>query len=533
MTRLKLMHCVWSQKLPFDACFLQNFACEMNTMNIYTIKQLTSKFRDGSLTPLSHVKNELKKLQKLLSDHPEINPIVEIFPIDDILKQAKESTIRYSNNQTLGEFDGIPYTIKDSILCDIKNKMTEMGSNISHLDDSKEGGLFGIPEQTSPQITMLLESGAIPICITTCPELGHKGLTTSYLRGITRNPHDQTLSTGGSSGGSAALVALNICGNISIGTDGGGSIRIPAGWCGVYGFKPSYNIGCCNHPISPYIGVAGPLSLNIDDIRLYLKKLYQQPNDYAVIPNNIDFSEEYMKSGIGDLKIAVSKNYDGIIDYVDTRIWSEILRVIEYLQEYHNADITFIEPPLRQINDMFEGFDYYKCWKYLWFSFMGILYDEYIQKYPDLKYSVDPGLIEIIERSKNMTMKDLVIANQVRDAVIDIMTQFHKKYDLLISPITPILPLKAMSYLQDMYMMDMNTKKKITWFDCYHSNAIFTCLCNLTYQPAMNVNMGFVKTKYGKAPIGMHIIGRNNKDNVILKLAYCVQQKFKPLVAKL
>lgn len=499
-------------------------------MSCYTIQQLTAKYKDGSLTPLTHIKNELRKLEKLLSEHPEINPIIEIFPIKDILKQAKESTIRYSKKEELGEFDGIPITIKDSILCEIKDKKIEMGSNISHYDF--KGGLFGISEQTSPQITMLLKSGAIPICITTCPELGHKGVTTSYLRGITRNPHDKTLSTGGSSGGSAALVALNICGNISIGTDGGGSIRIPAGWCGVYGFKPSYYISCCNHPISPYIGVAGPLSLNIDDIRLYLKKLYQQSNDYSVTPK-LDFSEKYMKSGIKDLKIAVSKNYDGIIDYVDNKIWNEILRVIEYLKVYHNGNITFIEPPLKQINELFEGFDYYKCWKYLWISFMGILYDEYIQKYPDLKYSVDPGLIDIIERSKKMTMKDLVIANQVRDAVIDIMTKFHKQYDLLITPIIAILPLKAMSYLEDMYMINMNTNNKIKWLDCYHNNAVFTCLCNLTYQPAMNINIGFIKTKYGKAPIGMQIIGKNNNDNVILKLAYCVQQEFKPLVAKL
>ena len=499
----------------------------------YTIKELTDKYKDGSLTPTQHIKGELKKIQKLVSQRSEINAIVEIMPLNDILKQAAESTKRYANNSCLGPFDGVPITVKDSILCEIKGKKMEMGSNVSHLDD--KGGLFGIAEETSPQIAMLSKQGAIILCITTCPELGHKGLTTSYLRGITRNAHDPTLSTGGSSGGSGATISLGI-GSISIGTDGGGSVRIPSAWCGIFGFKPSYSMGCCYHPMYPYIGVAGPMSLNIDDIRLYLDLLYndnKSKNDHYVIPNNLDFSENFMKKGIKNLNIAISKNYDGVVNYVDNKIWTQILSVVDYLKKYHDANITFIEPPLNRIKEQFEGYDYYKCWLDLWVSFMGPLYSEYIEQYPDLKYSVDPGILDLIERSKKMTMKDLIICNQVRDVVIEIMTNFHKKYDLLITPTTAILPLKVKSYLDDLLMNDKITNDKINWFDCYHNNVMFTSLCNLTFQPAMSINIGNVTTKYGKAPIGMQIIGRNNEDNLILRLAYCVQQQYKSLIAKL
>ena len=288
----------------------------------YSIQQLTDKFRDGSYTPLDNIQNELKKMELILSSN--INPFTKLMSRDLILKQAKESTLRYKNKCTLGPFDGIAVTVKDSILCEFIGTKTEMGSKLSNLD--KNGGVFGIANQTSQQITMLIESGAIILCITTCPELGHKCLTSSCLHGTTLNPHDLTLSSGGSSGGSAASIVCGL-GNISIGTDGGGSIRIPSSWCGCYGYKPSYCIGCCNHPMWPYIGVAGPISLNIDDIRLYMKQLcnIKNLNEYEIINKNIDWSKEYMEKGIKGLNIAISKNYDGIIDFVDKRIWKNYL----------------------------------------------------------------------------------------------------------------------------------------------------------------------------------------------------------------
>eukprot|EP01084_Bolivina_argentea_P100320 180145_1 len=494
----------------------------------YSIKDLTNKYRNGYLTPLDYIKNELKKISFIMNT--TINAIVEVMPQDIILNQAIESTKRYQNKCELGPFDGVPITVKDSILCEIKGRKMEMGSMINNLD--QYGGVFGYAEETSPQIQMLTKQGAIILAITTCPEIGHKGTTTSYLRGITRSPHDKTLSTGGSSGGSAALIALKV-GNISIGTDGAGSIRIPSAWCGVFGFKPSYNIGCCNHPMWPYIGVAGPMSLYIDDIRLYMKELCLQKNDYASTSGCMNWSESYMKLGLKNVNIAVSRNYDGVVDYVDDKIWNQITRVTNYLQKL-GANVTFIEPPLSEIKQLFDS-DYMRCLLDLWYSFMGPLYGDYIEQYNYgyNKYMVDPGIIEIYERSKRMSMRQLNMASSIRDKIIEIMTKFHQTYDLLITATTATLPLNALSYDKDMFMMNRNTNQIVKWFDCYHSYIMFTCLCNLTYQPAISLNVGFERTLNGKAPIGMQIIGRNNEDNMVLRAAYVVQQQFKPLIAKL
>ena len=129
-------------------------------------------------------------------------------------------------------------------------------------------------------------------------------------------------SPGGSSGGAGALTALNI-GYINMGSDMGGSIRIPAANNGVYGFKPSYSFGVsADIPYFPYFAVNGPLSSNVDNIILYCREFQKYSNRLQ----SVDFSDKNVLSSVKDMRIAVSKDLDGTIDYVDSDIWEGVMR---------------------------------------------------------------------------------------------------------------------------------------------------------------------------------------------------------------
>ena len=257
----------------------------------YTIRQLTEKFKNGSLTPLQFIEQQLNRLQNI---NPQINPIVKLFPKETILKQAKESTERYKNNKIKGPFDGIPITVKDSGSAAAGNIEINVGSMISYLD--KENSFNKTPKESVKEIKMLQDSGAIILCQTAVPECCHKATCSSLLYGITRNPHNLTITTGASSGGAAALTSLNI-GCINMGSDGAGSIRVPASCCGVIGYKPSYTIGHSknNGPFFPYTSNCGPLTRNIDDVIIYIQNVSKYTNKLTYL----DWSDDFIKNKNG------------------------------------------------------------------------------------------------------------------------------------------------------------------------------------------------------------------------------------------
>ena len=149
-----------------------------------------------------------------------------------------------------GSLDGVPVLIKDLLL--VKGWPTLRGSKTVSRDQAWD--------QDAPSVARLREAGCVFLGATTTPEFGWKGVTDSPLTGITRNPWDLTKTPGGSSGGSAAAVAAGYA-PLSLGTDGGGSIRIPAGFSGIYGLKPSFG-RVPAYPLSPFGTVAhvGPMT---------------------------------------------------------------------------------------------------------------------------------------------------------------------------------------------------------------------------------------------------------------------------------
>src|SRR5687767_1878168 len=254
--------------------------------------ELLDAFRKKTLSPLDVTRAVLARIEKL-------NPVLNAFCLvsENAVEEAKASEARWTAGQPRGLLDGVPVSIKDIILT--KGWPTLRGSKTV---DPK-----GPWNDDAPATARLREHGAVLLGKTTTPEFGWKGVTDSPLTGITRNPWNMAKTPGGSSGGSAAAVAAGYA-PLSLGTDGGGSIRIPAGFSGIYGLKPSFG-RVPAYPLSPFGTVAhvGPMTRTVEDSALMMNAIAKpDARDWTSLPYD---DRDYMKKlgkGVKGLKIAFS-----------------------------------------------------------------------------------------------------------------------------------------------------------------------------------------------------------------------------------
>ena len=332
---------------------------------------------------------------------------------------------------------------------------------------------------------------------------------------------------GGSSGGAGALSALNI-GYINMGSDMAGSIRNPAANDGVYGFKPSYSIAKCGDvDVFPYCGHNGPLSSNMDNIILYMQEL-QRKKKWNM--DRVDLSDKNIKSGnIKGLRIAVSKDLCGNVNYVDNDIWNGVLKVANKLKIL-GCKVDFIEPDLKSLNP-FKTF----------FKLAQLEYRSYstkVDNYENGKYKpfVDPGLYKISKSGNELTADQIGTAIEQRDWIVYKMKHFMTEYDILLTPSTPIPPRNTINYLKDAHMIDQMDGKLKSLHDCQHNPVVYTVLANITGQPSISIPTGVTDDKEfnaGKLPIGVMLIGKVDRDDVVLRVANALKSTCKAILAKL
>ncbi|HYB40783.1 MAG TPA: amidase family protein, partial [Candidatus Methylomirabilis sp.] len=186
--------------------------------------ELAGLIRTKAVSPVEVVDAVLARIERL---NPRLNAFCTV-TAEEARDAAVAAEVAVMTGEPLGPLHGVPFSVKDLVFT--RRVLTAAGSR-----------LFAdhVPEEDAVVVERLKGSGAILIGKTTTPELGHKAVTDSPLFGITRNPWNPELTPGGSSGGAASAVAAGL-GPLAVGTDGGGSIRIPASFCGIYGLKPSF-----------------------------------------------------------------------------------------------------------------------------------------------------------------------------------------------------------------------------------------------------------------------------------------------------
>jgi aspartyl-tRNA(Asn)/glutamyl-tRNA(Gln) amidotransferase subunit A len=410
---------------------------------------------------------------------PDVNAFI-VRDDEAALAQARAAEARWHKGEPCGLVDGVPATIKD--LYYTKGWPTRRGSATTAEDE-------GVNEADAPCVARLKEQGAVLLGKTTTPEYGWKGVTDSPVSGITRNPWDTSKTPGGSSGGAAAAAALGM-GALHIGSDGGGSIRIPAGFTGVYGIKPTYG-RVPAHPPSLFGTIAhiGPITRTVEDAALMLMVISEPDSrDWTAFEYDPTDFRVGLHDGVAGLRIAYSRD----LGYarVDPEIIGALDAAVAVLADL-GAEIVETDPGLE---------DPLECFNRHWFvplnALLSKLSAEQLEK-------VDPGMRELGELGKQYSATDFADALVERARYGAAMQQFFDDYDLLVTPSLAVTAFDVGRHLAD-------PASQKFWTDW----TPFTYPYNLTQQPACAVPVGF---STAGLPIGMQILGPKYADRLVLQ----------------
>ena len=439
--------------------------------------ELLSLYRRKKLSPVEVTRATLVRIEKL-------NPILNAFCFLDAvssLKEAKQSEKRWAQGEPKGLLDGVPVSIKDLILT--RGWPTLRGSKTV---DPK-----GPWNDDAPSVARLREHGAVILGKTTTPEFGWKGVTDSPLTGITRNPWNPKMTPGGSSGGGAAAVAAGM-GPLTVGTDGGGSIRIPCSFTGLFGLKPSFG-RVPAWPLSPMGTVAhvGPMTRTVADAALMMNVISMPDDrDWHALPYDPRDYRVGLDDGVKGLRIA----YSADLGYakVDPEIKTLVAKAVKTFTQL-GATVEAKDPGFEDAGPLFAAH---------WFPGAAFVVRN---THPRKRALMDQGLLETARMGEKVTTAQYLDAVQKRGALGVLMNRFHETFDLLV---TPTLPLAAFAAGKEV----SNLLREKRWTDW----SPFSYPFNLTQQPAATIPCGF--TKKG-LPVGLHIVGTRYADALVLRAA--------------
>ena len=403
------------------------------------------------------------------------------------LAQAKASQARWQKGVPLSALDGVPVAIKDLLLT--KGWPTLRGSKT--IDPQQAWN------DDAPAVARLREAGAMLLGKTTTPEYGWKGVTDSPLTGITRNPWDLGKTPGGSSGGSAAALAARLA-PLAIGTDGGGSIRIPASFSGVFGLKPTYG-RVPAFPPSPFGTLAhiGPMSRDVTGSAMLLDVIsgFDARDPFGLPPAQDSFTAK-LDDGVRGKRIAFSSGM-GFAKNVDGEVAALVAAAARRFESL-GAVVEAVDPPLM------EGGDPRTDFRILWWAGAGFALGEY----PEAKKALlDPGLKAMVEEGAAIPLRRYQQAAMARASYAGAMRQFMTRFDYVLTPAVAI-PAFAVDRL--------SPHDNESWLDWTPFSVPF----NLTQQPAASVPCGFTRAGL---PVGLQIAGRMYDDSGVLAAAMAYQ----------
>lgn len=446
-----------------------------------TATELLAAYRSREVSPVEATQAALDAIE---AHDDDLNAFCLVEP-ESALESARESEARWLRNEPRGLADGVPTSIKDLMLT--KGWPTLRGSLLT----SAEGDW----SEDAPAVARLRENGAVLFGKVTSPEFGWKGVTDSPRSGVTRNPWDLSRTSGGSSGGSAAAVAQGM-GPWSVGTDGGGSIRIPAGFTGVVGFKPTYGTVPL-YPASPFgtLAHAGPITRTVEDAALMMD-IISQPDarDWSAGPAPTTSFSHGLADGLRGRRVAFSPNlgYGSNDPDVEAAVRDAVQVLAELGAEVEEIDLGWSDPV--------------DAYHVLWFSGAAKVVEGYGRGACD---RIDPLLAAALERHSGFTAGDFLDATAVRMKLGREMGLLHERYELLVTPTLPIPAFEAGSDVP----AGSSSEDWTSWTP-------YTYPFNLTQQPAISIPCGF--TTEG-LPVGLQLVGPRHGDARVLSAAAAYQ----------
>ena len=444
--------------------------------------ELSHCFRRGELSPVETLHAVFARLDAW---QPKINA----FCYEDrekSLADAKAADARWRAHAPLSPLDGVPISIKDLILT--KGWPTRRGSRTIDPDQPWN--------DDAPSVARIREAGFVIFAKTTTPEFGIKGTTDNTLTGVTRNPWNAERTSGGSSGGSAAAVAAGI-GPLSVGTDGAGSVRIPAAFTGGFGLKPSFG-RVPAWPMSPFGTVAhlGPHTRTVTDAAM-LMNVISKPDarDWTSLPFDPRDYTVGLNDGIRGLRIAFSPKL-GYVNDVHPEVAAAVRKTAEVLADL-GAHVEAVDP----------GFDNpLEITMKLWFIGSATLFNAMT---PAQQALADPALAAQAEQGSRISVAELQALTKRRGELGTLMRKFHERYDLLVTPGVSVPAFKARAS----HEWDTPIANFLDWTP-------FSYPFNLTQQPACVCPCGF---DADGLPLSTQIVGPMHGDALVLRAARALE----------
>ncbi|HLW91134.1 MAG TPA: amidase [Roseiarcus sp.] len=440
--------------------------------------ELLAAYRAKRLSPLEAMKDVLDRVRRF---EPHIKATY-LLNGERALTEAKASETRWLRGEPSGALDGVPATVKDNLAT--KGEPTPLGTAASDMTPAAAD---------APPVARLREAGAIIFAKTTMPDYGMLSSGVSSFHPLTRNPWDLTRNPGGSSAGAAAAAAAGY-GPLHIGTDIGGSVRLPAGWCGLFGLKPSLG----RIPIDPpYIGrVAGPLTRAVDDAALMMSVLSApDARDFMSLPpETVDWAIKPAK--LRGLKIGLMLDAGSGAPPTD-----EVRAAIETTARDFVAAGAIVEPMERFLSqDMLDGWDrFFRMRSHL--DLCALPSDRHAKVLPFIRAWADSAAtysgVDVFSGYSQLTAMRKATAAATA------------AYDFVLSPTAPMVAYSA----ED----PMPSNDPLNPF----THIGFTLPFSLSEQPAASINCGYSQEGL---PIGLQIVGRRFDDVGVIAVSRAFEE---------
>jgi amidase len=444
--------------------------------------ELAQLYRRRTVSPLEVMGAVLARIDAV---NPQVNAYVTIAR-EAALAAARKATAALRRRATLLPLHGVPVSIKD--LTTTKGIRTTWGSKIYE---------HHVPTEDALSVARLKAAGAIVVGKTNTPEFGAGGNTFNAVFGATRNPWNLALTCGGSSGGAAVALATGM-GPLAQGSDLGGSLRTPAAFCGVVGFRTTPGLV----PVYPRelawdsLSVSGPMARTVSDIALMLSVM-AGPDDRAPLSYDVDtraFPAAVKRPSIRGWRVAWTPDLDGL-----TPVEPEVAEVAQRATRVFRslgARVTTASPSFVELNDIVLGTRGLS---------MVALHGDRLEKWRE---SMQKGLVWNIDQGLTLTPRDIGRAEKLRSVLWERVRRFMERYELLILPTVAGKPFPV----EQAYPTELQGKR----LENYTQWFFLTYALSVTGLPVISVPAGFTRDGL---PVGIQIVGRRRQETAVLRAA--------------
>ena len=450
---------------------------------------LARQIRAKELSPVELIDHFLERIDQL---NPKLKTFITVAG-EQARAAARRAEAAVVRGEELPPLHGVPIAVKDSLST---KGIRTTGGSLVHRDF--------VPDHDSGSVERLVKAGAIVLGKTNLPEFALGG-GVSFNRIIdddTHNPWDLDRTAGASSGGSAAAVSAGLA-PVALGTDAGGSIRTPAAWCGVYGFKPTWGLvsgygGICPNESVPLFTSIGPLSRNVRDAALMLQAMagYDERDPFSLRQEPPDFVAA-LDNGFGSLTIAWSP------DLGHVEVDPEIRTLTESTARLFETLGCRVEEATPAIDSMSEAFSPIAL------ADMYAGHGEDLEKHPE---ELLPIIKFVLEAGKKVTGHEYTRALRGVYRIRGQMAGFFCGYDLLLTPALGIQPHKIQEVLRD---YERPPGKSL------EDTITFCPVANLTGGPSASIPCGFTSDGL---PVGLLITGRLGEDTMVLRASAALEK---------